>query len=485
MCRPRTASLPPRHGSTMTAGLVLASAVLLAGPLPARAADPSASPPSAHAPAPTVTPPAAILAPAPLSLAETLERIASSSQASVDRELDIASSRRKTREARARLFPSVDFSGAFTANDHAQVAVFDGLTAALTDQSYLQGRLAARYVLWNGGLRSTSIAVAQAYEEVAGTTGDAHVVASQLRGMGAYLQAMAARAEQKEVAKRITAVKAHLAVARDMYDQGMVARNDVLETEVRLRTVQDQASALADQEVAATRELNRIMGEEPSRETALPGSLPKPPTLGEAREALVRTAVEHSPAVRAARATVAAAAKQEELQHLTGWPDVFAQADHTYAENSHMLYQDTNSILVGLSWNLYDGGARAARREQASLAAAKAERALEEAQRTAASDIDRAYRDYRQALREARTARANITAAAENLRIEEDQYRAGLVDTTDVLDAEALLAQSRFSLIAQHYSAYLKQARVLALAGRDLAAFYRTVRGAAAQGERS
>ncbi len=470
----------------MTAGLVLAGAALLAGPPPARAADPPAPPPSAHGAAPTVTPPPATTpAPAPLGLAEALERIASSSQASVDRELDVASSRRRTRETRAGLYPSVDLSGTFTANDHAQVAVFDGLTAALTDQSYLQGRLAARYLLWNGGLRSASIAVAQAYEEVAGTTGDARVVAAQLRGMGAYLQAMAARAEQVEVTKRITAVKAHLAVARDMYEQGMVARNDVLETEVRLRTVQDQANALADQEVAATRELNRIMGEEPSRQAALPGSLPKPPPMAEAREALVRTAVEHSPAVRAARASVAAAARQQELQHLTGLPDVFAQADHTYAENSHMLYQDTNSILIGLSWNLYDGGARAARRERASLAAAKAERALEEARRTAASDVDRAYRDYRQALREARTARANITAAAENLRIEEDQYRAGLVDTTDVLDAEALLAQSRFALIAQHYSAYLKQAQVLALAGSDLAAFYRTVRGAAAQGDGS
>jgi len=91
--------------------------------------------------------------------------------------------------------------------------------------------------------------------------------------------------------------------------------------------------------------------------------------------------------------------------------------------------------------------------------------------------VDTAYRAFRRALREARTAARNVAAAKENLRIEEDQYKAGMVRTTDVLDAEALLAASRFELIARHESAYARQGRLLALAGRDLAAFYRGVSG--------
>ena len=65
-----------------------------------------------------------------------------------------------------------------------------------------------------------------------------------------------------------------------------------------------------------------------------------------------------------------------------------------------------------------------------------------------------------------------MSAAEENLRIEEDQYKAGLARTTDVLDAESVLAESRFALVNQHYNAYLKQGALLTAAGGDLATFF-------------
>ncbi len=501
MCPTRNASLPPRHGGAMTPLRLLAACFVIAAPLAALAAEPAPTPtptpgqaatvPTGEAPEPAATPrpaavPSAVPGPAtPLTLSTTLSRVAAGSKAAADRELDVATAEQKTLAARTELLPSVKLSGSFTASDHAQVAVFGSLSAAMGDQSYLQGRLAARYMLWNGGMRASSIAVARAYESVAGTSGDARVVAAELEGMGAYLEALAAKAQQAEVAKRVEAVEAHLEVVKNMYAQGMVARNDLLETEVRLRTVRDRASALADQETAAVRELKRIMGDDPESQVVLSTALPEPPPIADPRNALVETAVAHSPVVRAAKAELTAATRQEALENVTGRPEVFAEAAHSYAENSHMLYQNTDSIMVGLAWNLYDGGRRASQREQASLATAKARRALEEAEHQVANQVDQAYRDYRQALREAKTAETNVAAAEENLRIEEDQYRAGLAKTTEVLDAEALLAQSRFALIVQHYTAYLKQAQVLALAGRDLVEFYRSATDTTGEGEGS
>jgi len=54
----------------------------------------------------------------------------------------------------------------------------------------------------------------------------------------------------------------------------------------------------------------------------------------------------------------------------------------------------------------------------------------------------------------------------------EDQYRSGLARSSDVLDAETLLAQSRFDVINRHYASYWNQARLLATAGSDPAEFY-------------
>jgi outer membrane protein TolC len=113
---------------------------------------------------------------------------------------------------------------------------------------------------------------------------------------------------------------------------------------------------------------------------------------------------------------------------------------------------------------------------EAEFAAAKTREQMSDLQRTLEIQLDQAYRDFEQARREAATSETNISAAEENLRIEEDQYKAGLARTTDVLDAESVLAESRFALVNQNYNVYLKQGIILSTAGEDLPAFFVAVR---------
>jgi outer membrane protein TolC len=70
------------------------------------------------------------------------------------------------------------------------------------------------------------------------------------------------------------------------------------------------------------------------------------------------------------------------------------------------------------------------------------------------------------------TARTNVNASEENLRIIQDQYKEGLARTTDVLDAVTVLAESRWQVVQMHYRAYARQAALLASMGEDLPAFY-------------
>jgi outer membrane protein TolC len=154
------------------------------------------------------------------------------------------------------------------------------------------------------------------------------------------------------------------------------------------------------------------------------------------------------------------------------YPTALAQVWNSYEQNRYLLYPHVTGMFVGLSWNLFDGGIRASRVREAQLEVQKTQAQLEDARRGVAILVDQAWREYQQSLQEAITARLNEEASAENLRILEDQYREGLVRTTDALDAEALLAESRFTLAAQRYRAYQKQGALLALCGENLAAFY-------------
>ena len=136
-------------------------------------------------------------------------------------------------------------------------------------------------------------------------------------------------------------------------------------------------------------------------------------------------------------------------------------------------YPQANILFLGLNWSVFDGGARHAARRQADLAIEKTRardrrRQAEPPRSRSSGPAGTTSRPSAKAV----TARSNTVAAEENLRIVEDQYKAGLARTTDVLDAEALLAESRFAVANQHYTAYLRQGALLGTAGVDLVSFF-------------
>jgi outer membrane protein TolC len=99
-------------------------------------------------------------------------------------------------------------------------------------------------------------------------------------------------------------------------------------------------------------------------------------------------------------------------------------------------------------------------------------RELREARFQAADAGAAAWRDFQEALAELVTAQADVAASQENLRIVTDQYQQAYAKSADVLDAEAVLAESRSSLSDRLCRAYTHQAELLALLGEDLEAFY-------------
>ncbi len=412
-----------------------------------------------------------------LNLSEALRAIVSSSRAADVARLDTAQARAHTRAVCSSELPSVELRGGFVDRDSELTAIFGPFQAPLGGDTYWQYEASATYLLWDGGVRKLSIETARAQEHVVVRSGAISVVRAELEGLDAYLRAAGSRARRRAIAMRIAAVKSHLAQVHNLFAQGMVARNDLLETQVRLRQVEDEDRAANDDEVAAIRTLARLMGRAPTDRLPLPGSLGSPPPLPWTEAQLCADALHDNPNVRMLAARLDMTEKHAEQTRRNDLPQVLAQFSHTYEENPYLLYPNANILVLGVRWNVFDGGARAAQRRAAGIETAKIRRELTEARRRVRNEVDAAYRAYRRALREAATSKQNVEAAKENLRIEEDQYKVGMARTTDVLDAEALLAASRFELIARHEQAYAKQGRLLALAGRDLTTFYRSTKG--------
>jgi outer membrane protein len=407
-----------------------------------------------------------------LSLAEALREIAAHSTVAVSAGLDLDAAKESTRRAQASYYPSVELSAGHFNRDNPVVAIFGTLAAPESEKNFFTGELDVSELLWDGGRRSGAVKAARSTEEAVGIQGQADVRAVQLEGMETYLAILASKAQRKVVAQRTASLQDHLREVKDLFEQGVVARNDLLETEVRLRSVQDEVGRVDNGEAVALQLLNRLMGRGPADPLALPAQLPSPPPLPASAEELKKRAAEGSSELLALRARLKAEQDAVSVRKADSYPTFVAQAAHTYQQNDYLLYPNANVLFLGLNWQAYDGGARRAGVRQAELAVSKTQREIADLQRQLEIRVDRAYRDYLQALREAATAETNVKASDENLRIIEDQYKAGLARTTDVLDAEATLAESRFSLVNQHHNAYLKQGILLAVTGEDLPTFY-------------
>lgn len=412
------------------------------------------------------------LAQAVLTLPGALRRAGETSLQAATARLDEASAKEQTREIKSSYYPQITLDGGHTNLDNQPSFRSGPIVFPSSNQAYWQYSLSVRELLWDGGRRSTAMAASRTRESSVVLGGAAAVRGAQAAVADRYVTLLSLRDQRGVVAQRRKALEDYHRVVKDMFDEGMVARNDLLRTEVALRSVEDQASALENAVATAQEALNKALGLDPTVPHLLPDGLPPPPPLPWDDAACRARAMDHNDNVRALEEKVKGLGQIAELRRRDYYPSVVAEAGHSYQQNDYLLYPHVNSLFVGISFDVFDGGARAARISQAKLDVDKARRDLEEARRGVSVAAGQAYRDFQEALKEVATARTNVAASEENLRIIEDQYKEGLARTTDVLDAESVLAESRYGVVRMHYQAYAKQAALLAAMGEDLPAFY-------------
>jgi len=408
----------------------------------------------------------------PLTLSAALERAGRASYEAVSDRLDRESAREGTAQAKSYYLPSVTLDGGHTNLNEDPFFKFGRTVFPAGEQVSWKFQFAVREILWDGGRRKAAVEASRGREAAVGAAGADAVIQAQQKTLESYLEVVLLGERRAVVDQRLKGLEEHRRVAQDLFDQGVVARNDLLRTEVVLRNLGDQGAELANQRALALQALNRSMGEEPAAPAALPDRLPAPPPLPWDAEACKARALANNPGLRALEEKRRAEEEFAGFRKRDFYPTAVAQAWNGYEQNRYLLYPHQTGLFVGMSWSVFDGGARASKVREAQLEVQKTEARLADARRGVVILVDQAWRDYQQALLEAGTARLNEAAAVENLRILEDQYREGLVRTTDVLDAESVLAESRFTLAATRYRAYQRQGALLALVGENLPAFY-------------
>ncbi len=315
--------------------------------------------------------------------------------------------------------------------------------------------------------RAARAEAAAAGKDIAATKADVRLDAA--RAFWAYATAIES---VRVVEAAVALVDAHLRDVNNLRDAGLLAPNDVLSAEARRSRQQVQLIEARTMRDVAEADLRRVTGLPPGAAIAIDAALEPAPGDVEPFERLVADARANRPERQALEARVAGIGERQAAVAAGLRPTIALVAGFDYARPNTRIFprvgawNDSWDVGVNVAWPLWDGGRIKA--EVAEVAASR--RALSErlAEFDAVLDFEVLQRrlDLTSARASIRAATDEVASAAEARRVVSERFKAGLVSSTEVLDAQQELLAAQFDRTRVLASARLAEARLDRAVGR-------------------
>ncbi len=416
-----------------------------------------------------------------LSLSKALEYTEKKCYEAEIGKLDLESSKESTNESFSLYYPKIDFSFRHIHLDNDPAFKFGWMDFPAGEQVFWEWDLTLNYTIWDFGRRKKVVESNKKEEEAIFFKVSSDVKIRQVEVTALYMNALTLRDQIEVLKQRKKFLEEHLKIAQNLYEQGIVTRNDVLRTEVALRSLEDQMRTLKSAEINVENNLKKAIGinieEEitlidPTKQNIKEEGESGLPQLSFSEEELKKRVLEQNEALKALQMKIDSLNEVYNLTKKDYYPYVVGALGHSYEQNRYTVYPHINKLYLGISLNVFDGGIRKSKISKARIEFEKAQREKAEVEKEIIVKGLEAYREYLDSLEEYKTAKLNVTSSYENLRIIEDQYKEGLLKTTDFLEAESLYAESRFKEIESLHKILVIQAKIVAIIGEDLKKYF-------------
>ena len=160
-------------------------------------------------------------------------------------------------------------------------------------------------------------------------------------------------------------------------------------------------------------------------------------------------------------------AKQQLRIDQSGYlPDIAVFGKQTlYAHGIQSNLVPRTMIGVGFTWNLFDGLAREKRIRQSKIAQQTLAIGQEKAKDDLSVGIDKLYTQMQKSQDNVRALNSTIELSEELVRIRKKSFTEGMATSTEVIDAENMLATVRVARLAAYYEYDVALMNLLALCG--------------------
>jgi outer membrane protein TolC len=332
------------------------------------------------------------------------------------------------------------------------------------------GGLSASLVLFDGFSRFANLRASSATQDAAaaGLVNQRYqtTLATQLAFFGALADEELVRVGQAQVQR----ARQQLQISVNKFQAGAATRSDTLTSTVdlgtaRLTLLQAQAN-LATAQAALGRQIGVDQLVRAVPDTTLP---PLPDTI-----AVRASALETAPVVSQAEAAGRAARAQVWSARSQYWPSVAISynTNRTGVGSPELPlfsnYPETFSWRFGFSWTLFNGFQREQSQVSASVARDIAAAQAADARRQVNAQLTQQLAALTTANAQIEIAGANVAAATEALRVQQERYRVGAGTQLDEVTAEANLTQAEVNQVQARYNYRIARAQLEAIVGHAL-----------------
>ena len=278
-----------------------------------------------------------------------------------------------------------------------------------------------------------------------------------LRVKTAYYNVLLADASIDVAEKSVEALDSAANVSRNFHKVGLVPINDVLQAEVDLANSKQALTRTKNDARAARAVFNTVLVKNVNEPVELEGISDFDPQIGDFED-YRNLALENRPEIKLIDINLLQADQQINLAKSKYWPEI--AFSYNYIKEGDTLavdggpFQDARGweALISANWTFWEWGKTVnSQRQQESF-----KRELMEAKNTLTQNITL---EVKQAILDLDTAAQNIPSTQkaveqgeENLRVNEERYKAQVSTILDLLTAQALLVQARVNYITALYT---------------------------------
>ena len=243
----------------------------------------------------------------------------------------------------------------------------------------------------------------------------------------------------------------HLKNTQAQFAVGVVAKADVLRSQVELVNAQQTLTQAENNYEVAVSSLNNVIGLPTATRLNLSQGLEYKPndyTL----DNCVTYAMANRPEIHQAEASVGMAQAVQKIANSGSLPQVSLGASNAWS-NDTFPGQNRDNWTVGLNitQNIWDYGVNAAKVREAKANVVKAQESYRQISDQVRLAVRTSYLSMREAEKRIKTTEVAVAQAEEDYRIAQLRYRAGVGTNTDVMDASVALTTAKNNYIQALY----------------------------------